>query len=75
MVSDPLCLEIRLVDVGVGDDNILLALSWRKETCDGGSKKKKVAQLSINVRYMVIVILQVKIEYFIEGAHRNMERR
>ena len=34
---------------------------------------KKVFQLGINVRYMVNVILRVKIEDVLEGVHRNME--
>ena len=32
-----------------------------------------MAQLGISVRYVVIVILWVKIEDFLEGSHRQLE--
>ena len=41
--------------------------------CAGGSKNKKLVQLGIDVRYMVILVLWVKIDGFLEGDHGNMD--
>ena len=38
-------------------------------------QEKRVVQLGINVRYMVIVILPIKIEDILKGANINLEIR
>ena len=57
LVSDPLFPGIKLTDARVGGGDVMNSLFWRNNECAGGSKNKKLVQLGIDVRYMVILIL------------------
>ena len=59
-------------DTGVVFDNVLQTFFLGINACSGGIKDKKVVILGINIRYMIIIFLWVKIRDVFEGAHGKL---